>query len=384
MALRSSRMSSTSTIPGTLESVYSPSARMAAAISFSTEFLAPPTVTVPARGPAGRTVIEPIPSVCSAGCPGWRHAGRAWRRTRGCSSRAPTSSAKSRPRQGRSSRMWGRSAGTSAPSRPTVTARSPRPRRTTWTSRGSGGCSLCPPGAPSRAHRPTVLPAAASPGGRRRSGWTRAPRTSSGCWPRPRSSPATATPFSARPSRSRRTSSVPARARRVSPARSCGSASSSPSSSWRWPIGSAGAGYWSVRRWWRRSSPRSERWPRRWSCSPPSRRWPGRWPSHSGWSSPSWPPRRCRRAAGPMPSASWVWPTPSAPAPRCGRCPWPTSGRRAGGWSTRSGSSTWWWRPAWPGGCRRVAGTNSPTPNARRCPPADSCSSPPPPSSTTS
>src|SRR5690349_6406131 len=38
---------------------------MVAAISLSTEFLAPPTVTVPVSGPPGRTAIEPIPSVCS-------------------------------------------------------------------------------------------------------------------------------------------------------------------------------------------------------------------------------------------------------------------------------------------------------------------------------
>ena len=60
-------MMPTSTMPGTLSSSYRPSARMVAAISLSTEFLAPPTVTVPDSGAPGCTVIEGITSVCSAG-----------------------------------------------------------------------------------------------------------------------------------------------------------------------------------------------------------------------------------------------------------------------------------------------------------------------------
>ena len=43
-----------------------PSARRVAAISLSTEFLAPPTRTLPSSGPPGRTTMRSIrPSVCS-------------------------------------------------------------------------------------------------------------------------------------------------------------------------------------------------------------------------------------------------------------------------------------------------------------------------------
>ena len=52
-----SLMQSTSAMAGTLPSTYRPSASAVAAISFSTEFLAPPTVTVPDSGPDRRTTI---------------------------------------------------------------------------------------------------------------------------------------------------------------------------------------------------------------------------------------------------------------------------------------------------------------------------------------
>ncbi len=48
-------MMSTSVMRGTLVRTWRPSASRHAAISFSTEFLAPPARTVPARGPLGVT-----------------------------------------------------------------------------------------------------------------------------------------------------------------------------------------------------------------------------------------------------------------------------------------------------------------------------------------
>ena len=52
-------MIGTSTIAGTLVSSYSPSARIVAAISLSTEFLAPGTSIVPCSSPTRRTMICP-------------------------------------------------------------------------------------------------------------------------------------------------------------------------------------------------------------------------------------------------------------------------------------------------------------------------------------
>ena len=50
-------MRSTSTMRGTLPSRYLPSASRVAAISLSTEFLAPATATVPSSGGPDRTTI---------------------------------------------------------------------------------------------------------------------------------------------------------------------------------------------------------------------------------------------------------------------------------------------------------------------------------------
>src|SRR4051794_8715297 len=61
-----SAMAATSSSAGTLRSTKVPSARTVAAISLSTEFLAPLTRTRPSSGPLGRTTIRCIrPSVCS-------------------------------------------------------------------------------------------------------------------------------------------------------------------------------------------------------------------------------------------------------------------------------------------------------------------------------
>ncbi len=121
-----------------------PPRRMLAAISLSTEFLAPPTVTVPVSGPAGRTMIEPIAVSMLARCPGWR---RRW-------SGAEADPDLFRPRRGPRPGGRGRTrsvrpGGGPVPAlraprcRPRRTARSPRPPATGSPSRGSGGCSPC-------------------------------------------------------------------------------------------------------------------------------------------------------------------------------------------------------------------------------------------------
>ena len=50
-------MIATSTMSGTLDSSYVPSANSVVAISLSTEFFAPGTVTTPSSGPLPRTTI---------------------------------------------------------------------------------------------------------------------------------------------------------------------------------------------------------------------------------------------------------------------------------------------------------------------------------------
>ena len=73
MAPSSSPMMSTSVMRGTLVSTWVPSASRQAAISLSTEFLAPPARTVPSRGPLGVTTNRSTPPVWpgSPGRPVW-------------------------------------------------------------------------------------------------------------------------------------------------------------------------------------------------------------------------------------------------------------------------------------------------------------------------
>ena len=63
MAPSTSAMMSTSVMRGTLVSTWRPSASRQAAISLSTEFLAPPARTVPCSGPLGLTTKRSTPSV---------------------------------------------------------------------------------------------------------------------------------------------------------------------------------------------------------------------------------------------------------------------------------------------------------------------------------
>ena len=70
MAASTSAMISTSVIRGTLTNTCRPSASRQAAMSFSTEFLAPPARTVPERGPLELTTNRSTGPVCPlAGVP---------------------------------------------------------------------------------------------------------------------------------------------------------------------------------------------------------------------------------------------------------------------------------------------------------------------------
>ena len=63
-------MMSTSVILGTLVSTWRPSASRQAAMSLSTEFLAPPARTVPDSGPPGVTMSRFTPPVWPGGANG--------------------------------------------------------------------------------------------------------------------------------------------------------------------------------------------------------------------------------------------------------------------------------------------------------------------------
>ena len=152
-----------------------PSARSVAAISFSTEFLAPGTTTSPASGPAWRTVMQqgsPVGRARMQRCTGLPVCSlRARGRSNGHARRGPTSRA--------CAPAWSARATTSCSSEPVAgdgafrpastgrfseyerrlgrwTATSSRPPATASRSRGSAGCSRSRP----RARRAPVAPAA--------------------------------------------------------------------------------------------------------------------------------------------------------------------------------------------------------------------------------
>ena len=79
IAPSSSHMMPTSSMPGTLVSRYSPSARIVAAISLSTEFLAPGTRTEPESGPLRRATIRDMaPPILAPPSARTRHSSVLW------------------------------------------------------------------------------------------------------------------------------------------------------------------------------------------------------------------------------------------------------------------------------------------------------------------
>ena len=169
-------MMATSAMAGTLSSTLVPSARMAAAISLSTEFLAPLTATVPARGAPARTMMRSIgPTVCSPAMARVRPplAGGATRAAEALA--APrTDLARRAPRARRLVRPGPRPV-PPLPAHPrgrSRTAPCSRPPTTTSPSRGSAGCSPCPSGSALRKPPPRIE---ARRGGPRRRCSTSAP-----------------------------------------------------------------------------------------------------------------------------------------------------------------------------------------------------------------
>ena len=286
---RSPRIS-TSTMAGTLVSSYSPSARIVAAISLSTAFLAPGTSTVPCSSPTRRMVISPpgpgsvftmsrrnrrrsaprggsrptsmlpwcwqavtsptAPLASRAASAPWCGRGRTAPRSPPTSSgRATTSSSSAAYPTARSNRRPARSSPIAARSSRSTTApeHGGRRRRSAGRCRGSRGSSRsrCA-GAWPAAARPVT--AAGDPRHRHalvgipRTASTRARSACSACWlprrcPRPSS-----TPCSPRPSSSLPTTSASATAASASPAASCGPGSSSCCPSPPSPIASVGGG----------------------------------------------------------------------------------------------------------------------------------------------
>ena len=100
MAPSSSPMMSTSVIRGTLVSTWRPSASRQAAISLSTEFLAPPARTVPDRGPLGVTTNRSTPPVWPAGDRGSFDGAGLPAPRRAAFVRCPSRSARSVPTSG--------------------------------------------------------------------------------------------------------------------------------------------------------------------------------------------------------------------------------------------------------------------------------------------
>ena len=191
IAPSSSPMIDTSTISGTLPSSNDPSVSSVAAISFSTEFLAPGTTTSPASGPAWRTHTidgsgparwkgtgpDPSPPVCSAGarCRSNGHSRVARRTRRGGGTRtAPRRPGPRTPAARRHVRTSGRAVPrVRAPSRTLGRQRSSRPPATASRSRGSTGCSRCrsaPSSGAGGTSRTTMLFRGRIRGGRRPTG----------------------------------------------------------------------------------------------------------------------------------------------------------------------------------------------------------------------
>ena len=358
-------MIGTSTIAGTLVSSYSPSARIVAAISLSTAFLAPGTSIVPCSSPTRRTMIcPPGPgsvftsrrvdrSLRSLGAGGSRptsmlpwcwqavtsstvrtRPGPAAHRRAGVAGR-PRGRRQPRPprddlvlerRAGRrlaSSRPPARSSPTAAPS--SRIADGGRTWRETTTYRWSlpwFAWVFALPAAlgarPPRRRRPTTAHDARHRrrrGGRRPTASTRGRSASSACSPRRRCRRRSSTPCSPRPSNSPPTTSASATAASASPAAivRAGIILVLPVAALADRIGrrrivtamAIAAPARHRRRGARRRRSRSSSPPR------PSA-------ARSGWrstsSSPSWPPRRCPATAGPTRSACWRWPAGSAPA----------------------------------------------------------------------
>ena len=372
IAASSSPMIATSTISGTLVSSYSPSARIVAAISLSTEFLAPGTSIVPCSSPTRRTRIWPpgaavcsrkrlttdqyAPVVLAGGHildrpargprPSPHRRPDVARRPRTWPPRWPgpattSSSSGAVARRTRSSRPRARSSPISAVVEPAGGGTCARRPRSAGRCRGSPGCSPCrcagrspaagdPDPAPRRVHGGHAVVGAARPS--RPAALTRARPARRGVDVRGVRQHPVHPDRELRRRRLRRQHSGVGIAGSVVRA---GIVLVLPVAAVADRVGRRRMVTAMADRRPARHG-RSARWRRPSRSSSPPKRSGARsgWPSTS--SSRSSPPRRCRATAGPTRSACWRWPAGSAPASPSWPCRWPTSRPARGASSTSS------------------------------------------------
>ena len=349
---------------------------MAAAISFSTEFLAPPTGTVPDSGPPARTTMR------STGCQYGRTMATIRATWPGDGGRSPD--AVPTPRR---HRARGRGRARSVRPRRGPVPRYRRTCRTTATARSEttslpAGHPLVrlavrPARAPRLKRPPSTARAAAGRGGRRPTASTPGRPPCSACSRRRRSRPATEHAVHPDDHLRRRRVRRLRHAPRAWPAPSCAAASSSPSACSsladregrrRMLVVSRGRGAGARRGW--------ARWRRRSCGSPPRRRSAARSASpsaarrHRGRRGDAAGSRGLRHQRGGHGGRA------RRRAVRRGRCRWPTSATR--GWRLVYVVPLVFLVVAWTcgGGCPRPAGSRRRTPSGRRCRGAASSCSP--------